>query len=197
MPLPTGAAPLRHCLRLATDEVHQRLHRHNGFAAVQHGTISRDDYTRLLIRLDGFYRAFEAVAHVGTQRSHWLAQDLETMRGERWLPSAEMARPPMPPLDNNERVIGALYVVEGSALGGRVLAKGLDRLLGSGEPAGRRFFEGHGSLTGAAWRDFVGRVDSVSAAPAARAATIDAAVEVFSVFEDWLAGWGTADVGRV
>ena len=162
---------------------------------MQDGTISRSDYTKLLIRLDSFYRAFEAATRVSDERSHWLAQDLETMRGERWLPGAEVSRPAMPLLDSNERVIGALYVIEGSALGGRVLAKGLDRLLGSGEPAGRRFFEGHGSLTGAAWHDFVRRVDLVSAAPAARASVIDAAVEVFSIFEKWLADWNTADGG--
>lgn len=196
MPLPAADTSLRQCLRIATDVIHQRLHGHAGFAAVQDGTISRADYIALLMRLDGFHRAFEAAARVSDERSHWLAQDLETMRGERWLPGAAPQRPTMPLLNSTERVFGALYVVEGSALGGRGLARRLDRLLGSGEPDGRRFFEGRGSATGAAWRDFVGRLDLVSAEPAARAAAVDAAVEIFSVFEAWLAGWRTADVGR-
>lgn len=167
------------------------MHRHAGFAAVQDGTISRTDYTKLLVRLSGFYRVFEAAAHVGHERSHWLAMDLETMGG---VPSSRSAQrcPGMPQLDSAERVLGALYVVEGSALGGR----GLDRLLGVGEPSGRRFFEGRGQATGAAWRDFLGRLDSVSAAPTVRAASIDAALETFAVFEAWLDGWRTADVGR-
>ena len=35
--------------------------------------------------------------------------------------------------------MGALYVTEGATLGGRLLARGLDRLLGAGEARGRRF----------------------------------------------------------
>ena len=194
MPLHAAEASLRHCLRAATDDVHKRLHRHSGFTAVQNGTISRCDYTKLLIRLHEFHRAFESAVRVTEKRSHWLARDLETLCGGRWRPEAAAHRLTIPLLDGAERVLGALYVVEGSALGGRGLARGLDRLLGSGEPDGRRFFEGQGAATGAAWRDFVGRLDLVSAEPASRAVVIDAAVEIFSVFELWLAGWRTDDV---
>ena len=194
MPLHAAEASLRHCLRAATDDVHNRLHRHSGFAAVQDGTISRSDYTKLLIRLDGFHRAFEAAVRITEKRSHLLARDLETLRGQPWRPEAAAHRPTMPPLDDDERILGAVYVVNGSALGGRGLARGLDRLFGSGHHDGRRFFEGQGSATGAAWRDFVGRLDIVSAEAASRAAVIDAAVEIFSVFEVWLAGWRTDDV---
>jgi heme oxygenase len=193
--LPASETSLRQCLRTATDVVHQRLHGHSGFAAVQDGTIGQTDYVRLLVRLDGFHRAFEDAACISDERSGWLARDLETMRGECWLPGVRQQRPAMPQLDSAERVLGALYVVEGSALGGRSLARGLDRLLGSGESNGRRFFEGRGPSTGAAWRDFVGRLDLIPAKSAARVSAVDAAVEVFSVFETWLAGWRTADVG--
>lgn len=179
---------------MATNDVHQRLHRHTGFAAVQDGTISQGDYTKLLIRLDGFHRAFEIAARVGNERSHWLARDLETMRGERWQPGVAEQRPTMPSLDSSERLLGALYVVEGSALGGRGLARGLDRLLGSGTSDGRRFFNGRGSETGVMWCDFVSRLELVSAKPAARIAAVDAAVEMFSIFEVWLEGWRAADV---
>ncbi len=182
-------------MRLATDAAHQRLHRHSGFAAVQEGTISRTDYTKLLVRLEGFYIAFEAVTRTGNDRSDWLAQDLETMRGEHW-PGNSAQRPIMPKLDGEHGVLGALYVVEGSALGGRGLARGLDHLLGSGQLNGRRFFEGRGSSTGPAWRDFVSRLEFFTKEPAAQAAAIDAAVSTFSVFETWLAGWRTADVSR-
>ncbi len=197
LPAQTAETSLRECLRTATDDVHRRLHLHTGFAAVQDGSIDRDDYTKLLIRLIGFHEAFEAAAHLSNERSCWLARDIETLRGEPVLPSAGRQRPKMPQLESAERVLGALYVIEGSALGGRSLARGLDRLLGSGEPNGRRFFEGRGAATGMAWRDFVGRLELVSAEPARRAATIDAAVEIFSVFETWLGGWRKADVGRV
>lgn len=186
---------LRTRLRLATDDVHQRLHQHPGFAAVKDGTISRADYTRLLVRLSGFYRAFEDATSLSNERTQWLAQDLKTIAGPRGLSDASSPRPTMPELGSNERVLGALYVVEGSALGGRTLARGLDKLLGCGELDGRRFFGGHGPDTGSAWRDFLGRLELVSTAAETSAAAVDAAVETFLVFETWLAGWRTADVG--
>ena len=181
---------------MATNDVHQRLHSHRGFAAVQDGTISRANYAKLLIRLEAFHIAFEAAARIGNQRSNWLAQDIGAVLGTRWLPGAAAHRPTIPLLDSNERVLGALYVVEGSALGGIGLARGLDSLLGSGVSDGRRFFAGRGSVTGSAWRDFIARLDLVSVQPAARLAAIDAAVATFSVFEVWLADWRKANVGR-
>lgn len=48
---------------------------------------------------------------------------------------------------------GALYVAEGSALGGRVIARQLDYLFGT-SPQGRTFFLG-ASDTGPRWRRFV------------------------------------------
>jgi heme oxygenase len=194
LPAARDEISLRQSLRVATDGVHRRLHLHSGFAAVQDGSISRGDYSKLLVRLSGFHLAFEAAASIGNTRSRWIAQDLVTMFGADAVPDAAQHSPTMPHLNGAARVFGASYVVEGSALGGLGLARGLDRLLGAGEPNGRRFFEGYGPATGAVWRDFVARLDSVSADPTTRAETIDAAVEVFSVFDSWLAGWETVDV---
>lgn len=45
----------RSILRAATDDVHQRMHRHAGFALLAAGTIERAAYRRLLARSYGFY----------------------------------------------------------------------------------------------------------------------------------------------
>ena len=185
---------LRCCLRTATDAVHQRLHAHSGFAAVKDGTISRNDYIYLLLRLHGFHCAIETATHTSPERSDWLGQDLTVLYGDCW-PGAALPQPTMPRLDSTASVLGALYVIEGSALGGRTLARGLDRLLGIGQANGRRFFEGRGAATGAAWQRFLGQLETVSAAPVARAAAVSAAVETFSVFEAWLMDWRQVDAG--
>jgi heme oxygenase len=95
----------------------------------------------------------------------------------------------IPRYDGLERRLGALYVVEGSALGGRVLCRGLDRLLGVEAIEGRRFFAGRGAGTGDAWRGFLDRLATVGPEPIGRAALVSGAIETFEAFETWLGGW--------
>ena len=128
------AAGLREALRAATSVVHERLHRHDGLAAVQAGTIDRAAYRQLLIRLYGFYRPFEAAAQLAPERTRWLEHDLDALG----VSAAERDTLPrcaaIPPRFSPDQVLGARYVVEGSALGGRGMARQLDPLLGIGCP---------------------------------------------------------------
>jgi heme oxygenase len=94
-----------------------------------------------------------------------------------------------PDLEAPEALLGALYVVEGSALGGVALARRLDGILGEGVLDGRRFFSGRQAETGAAWRDYLQRLSAASEAPKDRATAISAANKTFEVFERWLDGW--------
>ncbi len=185
---------LRLLLRAATQEVHDRLHRHAGFAAIQDATIQSADYQRLLARLYGFYLPFEAAAGIGAERSTWLAADLAALGAPR--PLAALPRcPHLPWLASAHSRLGARYVVEGSALGGRELARSLDRLLGTDAMAGRRFFVGRGSGTGEAWRDYLAQLSAAPPEPAARAEIISGAVATFAAFEDWLDGWSSLPNG--
>lgn len=190
---PEREAPsCRDLLRSATQGPHERLHLHAGFSVVRDGTIMLADYRALLIRLYGFYLPFERAAGVGGIRTQWLEQDLG------WLGVEAAAFPrirlcvDIPRYDGPERRLGALYVVEGSALGGRLLCRGLDRLLGAAAVEGRRFFAGRGAGTGDAWRNFLDRLASVGPDPIRRAALVSAATETFEVFETWLSGWSAA-----
>ncbi len=179
--------PLRSVLRAATHEVHERLHRHAGFAAIQSATIGLADYRNLIVRLYGFYLPFEAAAAIRPDRSKWLVDDLKALGLDRPLHALPKC-PHVPRLDSAHLRLGALYVAEGSALGGRELARGLDRMLGQDVAGGRRFFIGRGPETGEAWRGYLARL---SAAPSARAEIIKGAVETFAAFEHWLNGWST------
>ena len=86
-----------------------------------------------------------------------------------------------------EEVFGSMYVVEGSALGGQVLARGAARRLGLGPEHGAAYFHGWGDATGAMWRDFrlcldraVGSAEPMQARACAGAvATFDALIAVF------------------
>lgn len=182
---------LRQELRSATQGVHDRLHLHAGFAAVQHGTVRPADYRDLIIRLYGFYVPFEAAMGMGFDRSTWLAGDLAAL-GVAHLIHAIPKCPHLPGMDNAYRKLGAGYVAEGSALGGRELARGLDPTLGIGVTDGRQFFIGRGTGTGEAWLRYLTQLSAAPDTPSVRAEIITGAVEMFAAFEKWLNGWSTA-----
>ena len=185
----TGPSPFHTVLREATLDVHQRLHLHDGFAAIQNATIDLASYRSLLLRLYGFYIPFEATAGIGAERSGWLADDLKMLGVDsRALGAAPLCQD-IPGLDTAEARLGALYVVEGSALGGRELGRNIARVLGRETIAGRRFFLGRGAGTGAAWRAYLAKLSDHSSDPASRVTIIDAALETFAVFERWMSGW--------
>ncbi len=58
------------------------------------------------------------------------------------------------PLDHLVQVLGSIYVIEGSALGGRIVAPHLKTTLGIGPGHGASYFHGFGSQTGDMWRDY-------------------------------------------
>ncbi len=181
--------PCRDLLRAATQAPHERLHLHAGFSAVKDGTVTLAEYRALLTCLYGFYEPFECAIGPEHIRTGWLARDLASLGvAAAALPGIRRCAD-IPRYDTLARRLGALYVVEGSALGGRMLCRGLDGLLGDAAMEGRRFFAGRGANTGGAWRDFLDRLEPAGAAPEGRAALVSAAVETFRVFETWLGGW--------
>ena len=185
---------LRLALRTATQAAHDRLHRHAGFASIQDSTIGLADYQDLIGRLYGFYVPFEAAMAIRPERSNWLARDLEALDIKRPLDAFPKCGH-VPRLDSAHRRLGALYVAEGSALGGRDLARGLDRLLTAGVTKGRQFFIGRGAGTSDAWKAYLARLSAVPPEPSARVEIVKGAVETFTAFEHWLNGWSNASHG--
>ena len=182
-------ATLRDALRSATDDVHERLHAHRGLAAVQAGTIDRSKYTALISCLYGFHRPFEVSARIAPNRTTWLESDLAVLGIDAEQRAALPRCAAFPEKMSREYILGARYVVEGSALGGRGLARQLDGLLGMGARAGRQFFSGHGAATGVVWRDHLMLLSAVPDVGTKRAAVIDGATETFAIFEQWLEKW--------
>ncbi|WP_010165373.1 biliverdin-producing heme oxygenase [Sphingomonas sp. PAMC 26617] len=186
--LPPAPAILRDALRGATAEVHERLHHHVGFAAVQAGTIDLGTYITLLSRLYGFYRPFEAAAQLAPERTQWLEIDLAEL-GVSHEVCERLPRCTFPQLFSPDHILGARYVVEGSALGGRGMARQLDGLLGTGATAGRQFFSGHGAATGAVWREYLALLSAFPSSTLRHTTIIDGANATFATFEQWLTGW--------
>ena len=188
----TKNSVLRRALREKTATIHERLHQHDGFHALQSGKIDPRGYRDLLRRLYGFYLPYEAAAQAAPERSDWLRCDLSSLA----LPNQTCLAIPLcehvPILNSAERRMGASYVVEGSTLGGRTLALRLDGICGVGVADGRRFFQGRGAGTGDAWSGILNRLNDYDEDETTHAAVVDAALETFTCFEQWMAGWNTA-----
>lgn len=169
-------------LRTATRDPHRRLDRHPLLAPLTSSSVTRPDYARALAALHGPHGAIElalhgfAPANLFPARVLALAEDLSDLDAT---PQPLRAEPPA--LRTPAMLIGAMYVIEGSNLGGTVIARELARHLPAGTPM--RFF---GGASGAVrWRRFWQFV-SGRTSPAALDETVDAARATFRFYGDHL-----------
>ncbi len=182
---------VRALLARLTADIHERLHHLDCFEPLLDGSIDHDGYVALLRRLHAFHAPLENALVVRAEvfarfgitidahrRVDRLRADLLSL-GATADPPATVAEPFAP--DDPGRCFGALYVREGAMLGGRVLARRLDRLLGDTD-AGRRFLQGDPG-DGARWTAVCDALDRVAAADhAAMAAMADGANRCFEAF---------------
>ena len=173
----------RSALRQATDASHQRMHGLAPFAQIAEGTLPIDQYGQLLQSLFLFHSAVGRVASCGgwsmlsssAQRLGLLRLDLAYLGNV--VPAPDFAWQAGP----REAVLGALYAVEGSTMGGRVIARQLDFAFGSNED-GRRFFIGDkGDRSN--WLRLMGMLEATCDTPRALNAAIDGATRTFDWFE--------------
>ena len=173
---------LRSFLRAETHERHEELDRLIGTFA------SLDDYTRFL--LGSFRHRAPAEAAIGAQ-ADGLGFGPRRLAGALLEDLADFGldAPPTERLDLSKdmaSLLGATYVLEGSALGARVLVKSA-AALGLGATHGARYLSAQaGSI--ASWRELLVRLDGLDTAGwnlAARGAcrVFDHAIQAFSPLE--------------
>jgi len=140
-------ATLRQVLRASTADIHQRLEQIPAFERLLQGRASLADYLALLRGYRRFYQLAQAhldlgyleLAALGSTLArkdvlYLLEQDLAALGAP-----CEDVVAEAPPHAAASAAVGWVWVVEGSALGGKVIDRSLTQLLGkSGE--GRRFF---------------------------------------------------------
>lgn len=87
----------------------------------------------------------------------------------------------LPQLENHLQALGALYVMEGSIMGGSIIIKMLEK---GGITKGISFFSGYGEATGQKWGMFVSVLNQQAENEAQQAVVIAAANEAFARFEE-------------
>ncbi len=116
----------------------------------------------------------------------WLESDLKQLGAEgSILPALEICDF-LPCLKCITEGLGALYVVEGSTLGGKVIMRKLQRVLGISPHAGGRFFSSYGDNTGEMWRMYLEVLERFAGVNAAETKIERSAIETFAAFDLWL-----------
>ena len=92
---------------------------------------------------------------------------------------------PLMPLRAPEAVLGSMYVVEGSTLGGAIIAREVERRLGLTAETGCAYFRSYGRDTAAMWKSF-GAVLLAASSPEADDLIVASAQKTFDVMHDWL-----------
>jgi len=150
-------------LRLTTRADHDRIE--NILRLTEPMAMER--YAAVLGGFDAFLRAWEPRIHAALperlqgwfrarRRGGFASADVEWLRTV-----AEVEPAPLSahlaatlPLGDLAEVLGSMYAIEDSALGGRVIAPHLKRTLGLGQGRGASYFHGFGGQTAAMWSNF-------------------------------------------
>ena len=178
-------------LKTETRPAHDRIEK---AMDLDHRIASRNGYRDLLIRFYGFHSAWERTAStVASDKAFFenrcktklLAKDLSMLGLQEHeiihLPQCD----PLMPLPSPAAVLGSMYVVEGSTLGGAIIARDVERRLGFGAQTGCAYFKSYGRETAVMWKQFGVRLLEASS-PETDEVIVEAAQRTFDVMHDWL-----------
>lgn len=123
--------------------------------------------------------------HDNRRKTVAIADDLATLGGTM----PEIATGDALPQINNElEALGALYVIEGSTLGGKIISQMIQKHLHITDGAGLSFFNGYGDNTQQMWDIFKAGLNNAVKTPADETIVLNAANETFGKFKQWIEG---------
>jgi heme oxygenase len=158
-------------------------------------SFTRDHYVALLKRFYGFHLPWESKVEAALEtelpdffksrkKLGNLEADLRYFGSDTEDLSNIVPCKSLPPLKSTGSVLGSVYVVEGSSLGGSILARHFGEHLGIRPDAGCRYFFGYGDRTGQMWSAFG---ELMARRPTAENdEMLTAAVSTFELLGDWL-----------
>lgn len=157
-----------------------------------------EDYRALLRRFYTLYEPLEArlgaAADWGAagwdfdahRKTAWLREDLLALG----VTEAELQDWPqaaaLPAVADFGAAVGTLYVLEGSTLGGQMIARQFREKLGVTPERGGRFFHGYGEATGRRWREFGQWAEGQAQRSQISDTAVRGARETFGAFAEWM-----------
>jgi len=184
--------PLSARLKMSVADLHDEI---EAGAAIPDGILSLADYASALSRFHAVFAPVEDCLAAFDDWPEWginLAAHIRTPALRADLAAlgfdhAALPRLVAPNLADFASALGALYVLEGSALGGKVILRALEARLGPQIAGATAFFGGAGRHGALPWPAFKARLDAFGQGrPAGQARSIAAAMAVFRQFADAL-----------
>jgi heme oxygenase len=187
-----SAAPRTLLLRLKdeTRDVHESLERD---LDLLHPDLTLERYRSILERFYGFYEPWEGalrpllsrfLPNFAEERDKVpkLQEDLAFLGSDIGkLPLCQT----LPDCGTWPNILGGLYVTEGATLGGQIISRQLEQILGLSARRGTAFFSSYGLQVGSMWRLFCATLQA-NTQPESEDAVIDAARKTFLSMHQWL-----------
>lgn len=176
-------------LRKATEGDHAAV---EGSFSLLSDKLSVREYLNTLERMYGFIHTWELLAEnlapsdllplvQARARRDLLWVDIAGLQGNPPLPVTA----PMPAVTSRSKLLGALYVMEGSRLGGQLLARHVESVLDLRDGLGTAYFRGFGDRTGSMWKELLQVLETEIPDTEAELA-IATARQMFQAFGGWM-----------
>lgn len=184
---------LQHRLKKETKDLHDKMEQSFFFEKILLQKLSLHDYQWLMQRFYDFitpcetritdlpYRSFIT----NRKKHHWIEQDLQALKISKNVYSKSSRCSKLPNLSGREHVLGYLYVMERTTLGGRVITKMLKNHLKITLDNGGRFFHGYGEGTRMMWNNFCLNLRVISDVEQQNR-VIQSARETFHLLYEWM-----------
>ncbi|MEO6136096.1 MAG: biliverdin-producing heme oxygenase [Ginsengibacter sp.] len=173
-------------LKLKTKQHHQQLEVKiiGAIKSIQH----KNDYVQLLQLFAGFFGALEVsidqIMDLKFLPDYALRRKATALHSDLILLSAslpiKLESQNLPTIENSLQALGALYVMEGSTLGGQVIAKMILNKLP--EEKAFSFFKSYGEKTNEMWNFFKATIDAIDLTKDEMDIVIESANETFHKF---------------
>ena len=192
----TSAAPtILQQLRSGTADLHESLETALPLGSMD---LTLDRYIQVLQGFRGFFAGWEPAARnaappalapllLERARTPLLDRDLAALG---CIPELAIATA-LPAMSGIVSLLGSMYVLEGSRLGGQYLVRGLESRLGLTPQRGLSFFYGFGPQTGSQWKAFCAIVEQ-HVPPSASQEAVAAARSTFLAVHHWMAAKSVA-----
>lgn len=193
---------IRSLLREATHHQHDLVNRHPLLAGLLHPGYPLANYQKLLFANFSVYRVLEArinrflsnrncgFSYADRYKLPGLLKDLAFFQtiplSADYAPYLTVAFPEIKTLGE---LIGVLYVIEGSTLGGQLISRSLIDNLNLSSEKGACFYSGYGENTAIMWRGFLSFIDTFSGDEKQCREAVDAACRTFKLFEQVFDGY--------
>jgi heme oxygenase len=179
-------------IKEATLQNHQQVEK--VLVSKMKGMRSVNDYVNLLRLFYGYFSGLEQQIkpyinaatlpdHDDRRKTAAIANDLATLSGT--LPDVATGEA-LPAISNELEALGALYVIEGSTLGGKIISQMIQQHLNITDDGGLSFFNGYGDNTQPMWDTFKASLNTAVKTQDDEVVVVNAANETFSKFKQWI-----------